>query len=429
MVRFPPATERTSVFQRTAPRPAIFALTAAALVAVFASSGSPIPLYNLYRTGDGLSNSALAVTTVTYLAVTALSLLVFGRLSDHVGRRPVAIGALLSSAAGCLLLTQVHSLPMLLAGRAFQGVACGIAASAIGSYVVDTAPRTPRWLAPLVTGSAPTFGIPLGALASGTLVQLAPWPRALGYTIVAGVLVVLAALMLLAPETSPRRAGALGSLKPAVSLPRGALLVVVVTVFLATWAYSGFYQAFASSLTADHLGTDSPVVIAVVFASVVVLSPVGGALSGRFRPAAAIRVGLLAFLVTVVAAVASLQAGSIWGFLGASLAAGLAFGAATTGTMRALLGGAPPAARAGLLSTVYLISYSAAAVPGLVAGAVASSVDLTVVAMGYAALVLVAVSVAVTAAGRLGRPAAVVAPVSEPVPEPVSVPEREPAHI
>ena len=389
-------------------RPAAFVATSAALMMVFASSGAPIPLYNLYRTADGVSNAGLAITTVTYLAVTALSLLLLGRLSSHLGRKPVALAALVSSALGCLLLSQVHALPLLLAGRAFQGIACGMAASSIGSWAVDTAPTSPRWLASLVTSSAPTFGIPLGAIVSGVLVETAPAPRTLGFEVVAGLLVVLAVVLLLAPETVQRRPGAARSLLPRVQLPvlvhRRAFMLLIGATFVATWSYTGFYQAFAPALTADHLGTDNSIVIALVFSSIVVLSPVGGSLTGRWRPRVAIGAGLLVFLAGSVVALTALYASSIGLFLTASLAAGLAMGAATTAAMRAMLAGAEPAARAGLLSTVYLISYAGAALPGLAASAFATGFDLPVIATGYVCLVLVAVVTALTASRRLPHP-------------------------
>lgn len=397
-----------SVPVRVLGRGPAFVAASVALVLVFASSGSPIPLYNLYRRADGIGTGSLAITTVTYLAVTALALLTLGRLSDHLGRRPVSLGALISSAIGCLLLTQVHSLPLLLAGRAFQGAACGVAASSLGSWVIDLAPRRPMWLAPLVTSSAPTFGIPLGALVSGVLVESGPAPRTLTYEVVAAALVVTAVVLVTAPQHPARPSGAWRSLLPRVQLPagerRGAMVAVIAATFLATWSFSGFYQAFAPTITADHLGTDNSVAVAAVFSSIVILSPVGGTLSGRLRPTVAIRLGLVAFTVAVVGAVAALQSGSIAAFLTASLVAGLAQGAATTGAMRAVLADAAPAVRAGLLASVYLVSYAGAAVPGLVASAVAASTDVPVIAGGYAALVLLAAAAAVLASFRLVRP-------------------------
>ena len=120
-----------------------------------------------------------------YLATAATSLLVLGRLSDHLGRRTVAVAALLSCSAGTAVLMTVHSLAPLLLGRVLQGIAVGLASSAIGAYVVDSAPRTPRWLAAAITTGAPMVGIPLGALLCGALVDDGPAPTVLTYTIVA----------------------------------------------------------------------------------------------------------------------------------------------------------------------------------------------------------------------------------------------------
>ena len=67
------------------PRPAVFAIASAAMISIFMSSGVPVPLYNMFRVTDGITDGDLALTTVTYLAFTALSLLLLGRLSNHLG--------------------------------------------------------------------------------------------------------------------------------------------------------------------------------------------------------------------------------------------------------------------------------------------------------------------------------------------------------
>lgn len=197
-------------------------MVAASFVTVFLSSGTPIPLYNTYRAEDGITSAGLAVTTVIYLATTAIALLTTGRLSNHLGRRPVAIAAVLLSALGCVLFLNVHTLGELVAGRVFQGLACGVATSALGSYVLDLAPARPGWLGAVITSNAPPFAIPVGALLSGTLVEFEPAPRLLIYSFVAGVLVVLAVGLLLSPESVQRNEGAVRSLRPRILVPHGA---------------------------------------------------------------------------------------------------------------------------------------------------------------------------------------------------------------
>ncbi|MFL0358260.1 MFS transporter [Curtobacterium flaccumfaciens] len=395
----PVATVRRGRLSRTA----AFVVVALAFVAVFLGSGTPVPLYNTYRADDGITSAGLAITTVVYLGTTAVALLTTGRLSNHVGRRPVAIVAALFAAAGCLVMLDVHGLPELMAGRVLQGIACGIASSALGSYVLDLTPERPGWLGPVITSNAPPFAIPLGALISGVLVQYGPAPRFLVYSIVAGVLVVLAILLALCPDPVERRPGALASLIPRVHVPRGQgrLLFAVGAGLVGTWALSGFYQAFSPVLAADELGTSNAFIVALVFASIVVLSPVGGLLTGRLRAVTGMRLGLVVFVVATAAILLTLHLGQIWWFLAASAFAGIAQGSANAGGMRSILGEAAPADRAGLLATLYLISYAGAAGPGLVAGQFATFMATDQIAVGYGALVVVAVVVAlVTLAAR-----------------------------
>ena len=129
-----------------------------------------------------------------------------------------------------------------------------------------------------------------------------------------------------------------------------------------------------------------------------VLNPVGGPLSGRLAQAPGLRAGMTLFVLALVGIMVSLQAGAIVPFIAASLVVGVAQGAASTSGIRALLTDAQQGERAGLLSTIYLISYSGAAIPGMIAGRLASTFDLFQIAVGYAALGIVASIVAMLAA-------------------------------
>ena len=392
----------------TLPRPAAFSVASAAMIFIFLSSGVPVPLYNMFRDADGITDGDLALTTVTYLAFTALSLLLLGRLSNHLGRKPVIFAALFFAIAGCAVMTQVHSLPVLLAARILQGTACGLASTAAGAFVIDTAPRGRLlWLPAVVTSSAPPFAIPVGALVSGTLSEFAPFPRTLALCLTAGVLALLAVLVAMCPETTPRSPGVLGALVPKVHVPAGSgrVLAAAGAALVATWSFTGFYQAFAPGMTADYFHSDSALMISIVFASAVILAPLGGSLSGRMVAVKAFRLGLVGFLISSVAIMASLHAEAIVPFLIISLVGGLAQGAANSSGMRAVLSNVEAADRAGTLATMYLISYSGAALPGLLAGQASKSMPLPDVGTGYVALAMVAGITALIIAAFRKKPA------------------------
>ncbi|WP_368680315.1 hypothetical protein R1X32_07015 (plasmid) [Rhodococcus opacus] len=110
--------------------------------------------------------------------------------------------------------------------------------------------------------------------------------------------------------------------------------------------------------------------------------------------------GIVFFTFAVIALAVGLHAGVLLPVLGASLVAGMALGAAFTASMRGMLAGITPRERAGLLATVYLVSYAGAAVTGLIAGRLSRIVGLAEIATGYAALVVVACGVALVVTRR-----------------------------
>ncbi|GAA4477848.1 hypothetical protein GCM10023190_18230 [Enteractinococcus fodinae] len=163
--------------------------------------------------------------------------------------------------------------------------------------------------------------------------------------------------------------------------------------FAATWSMGGFFQSFSASLTADYLGSSDTFVIALVFSAPVLLSPIGGAISGRLKVATAVRTGLIVFMLAVIGFITALQFGSILWFLVAAIVAGFGQGAASTGGMRSVLNVSSAPDRAGVLATMYLICYSSGAIPSLVVGQIADFVPIFSLAVGHGVLVVVAVIV------------------------------------
>jgi MFS family permease len=161
--------------------------------------------------------------------------------------------------------------------------------------------------------------------------------------------------------------------------------------------------AFGPSVTADQLGTTSPLIAVAVFASFNAPSALGAAFAGRSAPATTQRADMAGFLLAVIVVLISLGFGAVVPFIVASAVAGVAMGAAFAGSMRALLRTAGPAERAGLLSAIYLISYSGAALPNFIAGQLSITMTLFHIALGYGALAALACAVTLAAA-RTPRP-------------------------
>ena len=381
------------------PRTHALAFTAAAvsLTAVFAANAAPIPLYNLYRTDDGLTNAGISVAVVAYSLGTIAALLLLGRVSNFWGRRRAALGSLALVALGCLVLLNVHDLGTLVVGRLLMGVGSGMASSSLTAYIVDTAPTRPPWLASVASSQGPMLGLAVGAIGSGALVVAAPSPRRLPYLVVLALLVVSALLIALSAETVAPRRGAWRSLRPRVRVPGRVrhLLPVAAAVFLATWATGSFYQALVPALVEDQLHSRSPLTIGLVFAAYMASSAFGAPLGGRLAPARAQRVGMVAFLAAMGGLVVATHTGQLPLFIAATLLAGASQGVAISATVRGLLYGSQLEDRAPIFSVIYLLSYSGAAFPSLIAGALSSDFSLPEIALGYGGLALLATIVTV----------------------------------
>lgn len=370
------------------------------LVAVFVAVGSTIPLFNVYRAEDGFTNADISITVVAYSAATLTTLLALGRLSNHLGRRPTSIASLGLLLLGCLLLLNVHHIGILIAGRLLMGFGAGLASSSLTSYIVDAAPVRPAWLASVASSQTVMLGLAVGAITSGALVQFGPWPRDLIYLVVIGLLLVSIALIVVSPETATPTPGAWRSLRPRVGVPARArhLLPVAAAVLLATWATGAFYQAFVPALVEDQLHTRSPLVLGLVFAAYMGPSVLGAPLSGRFTPAVAQRLGMIAFLAGMIGIIAAIATGALVLFITATIVAGASQGIAMSASTRCLLSGSTLADRAPIFSVVYLLSYSGATIPALIAGQLSTTFSLPQIALGYGGLALIATLFTVIAA-------------------------------
>ena len=345
------------------------------LVLAFAVSSAPVPLFATYRRVEGLTNGDFSLATVAYFAGTILALLVLGRLSTHLGRKPLALAAAALLLVGALVLTQVDSLAPLALGRFLSGLGCGIASSAVMSYIVDAAPRRPAWLATMITSQSPMVGLTLGALGSGALVEHGPRPAVTVYVV--GTVLMLVCLVARRP-------------RGAVPAPARPLLPSAAAVVVSTWAMGAFYQAFGPSVVQDGLGTDDAVVIAVVFSAYMLPSVLGAPVGGRLRAPTAQRVGMGMFLLGVLTVILALSLGSVGLFIAASMVAGTGQGMAMSATVRTVLSTAGPVEVAPTMAAIYLLSYSGAMAAALVSGQLSRWFEAPQIILGYGALALVA---------------------------------------
>lgn len=400
LVRAPTARRRSG---------AAFALLTSILVTLLASSSAPTPLYATYQARWGFSPVAVTVVFGVYAVAVLVSLLILGSLSDHVGRRPVLVAALVAQAGVMLLFATASGLDALLLARVLQGLATGAAVAAIGAGLVDLHPGR----GPVANAAGAMGGTASGALVSALFVQLLPAPTQLVYFVLMGLFLLQAAGVLRLAETSRRVPGAVRSLRPTLALPspvRGALAIAAPSL-VAVWALGGFYASLGPSLAARVAGTNSTILGG---GALFLLAGTGALTVITFhridaRTFALAGAGLIIAGVTLI--LTALPAGSLIIFFLGTAIAGAGFGAGFQGGLRTIVSLAGPAERAGVLAVVYIISYLALGLPAIGAGflVVHTTVTQTALLFGLGVIALATSTAAGIVLGARRRDAACLA--------------------
>jgi hypothetical protein len=352
----------------------------------FAASSAPTPLYHLYQQNWGFSAAMLTLIFAVYALTLLVALLIVGSLSDYLGRRPVMFSALLLEILAMSLFILATDATWLVVARMIQGLATGMATSALGAAMLDSDQKQ----GPLINSIAPMFGMALGALGTGLLVELAPWPTLLAYCLLLAAFIGQAAYVWRIPETVSRVPGVWSSLKPSLHVPLQArrTLWLVLPVDIAAWSLGGFYLSLTPSLLAAATGSASAINGGLAVASLTISGAVA-ILSLRLRaPALGLWIGASFLPVGVAVILAAVNAGWLWLFFVGTVIAGIGFGSAFLGALRMLLPLAHAHERAGLLSAFYALSYLAFCIPALIAGFSARSFGLLATANVFGAVVI-----------------------------------------
>ncbi len=358
---------------------------------VFAASAAPIPLYDIYRQEEGLTYNDLALTAVVYFIGAITALLIFGRISNHLGRKPVAFLIFALTFVATIILLDIDSATPLIIARLLLGFACGLASSAITSYIADSGHGLPSWLPATIISNSPMVGLTLGALMTGSLVEFAPYSRTLCYIVILVILTLCTLLIMMSNESVQKSKGLIKSFKPKFSLPQAdkRLYPIAASTFVATWAMGAFYQAFGPSIAVDQLGTHSTLMVAILFSSYLLPSAIGGPLTAKLTSANAQRIGMVIFTFAVFGILASLKLSMISLFILSSAIAGASQGAVLTGSIRSLLADINIKQRAGVLSLIYATSYTGAAVSSFIAGQLSHYMNLFHVSIFYGVLAFI----------------------------------------
>ncbi|MBI3217123.1 MAG: MFS transporter [Mycobacterium sp.] len=373
------------------------ALLAYAFAAIMLGTTLPTPIYALYAEEMHFSVLTTTVIYATYAGGVLVALLVFGRWSDAVGRKPMLLAGAGFALASAVVFLFADSVPQLLVGRVLSGLSAGVFTGTATAAIIEAAPERWRGRAAAVATVANIGGLGLGPLLAGVLVQYAPDPLQLSFAIHIGLVALAIVAVFVVAETSERGAG-IGFQRLSIPPQTRAVFVVAATAAFAGFSVMGMFTAVAPSFLSQVVGIQNHAAAGAIVASIFATSAAAQILAIRIPPARAIAAGCAALVVGMIMLAAALHFSSLLGLLAAAVVAGVGQGLSFGRGLAAVAERTPPERRAEVSSTYFVVAYIAISVPvigeGLAAqhwGLRTAGVSFAIAVAALAALCLAAV--------------------------------------
>jgi MFS family permease len=383
----------TPITRRRRTLPAGLALAGGAITftSLYLAAGAVTPLLVVYREQWKFPAALLTLAFAVYAIGFLASLLTLGSLSDHVGRRPVLIGALVTQLVSNVTLLVAPAIGWVIAGRIVQGVAAGAATTAFTAALVELAPTNRKRMGTVLGSVSLTGGLAVGSLLAGLAIQVTTTASSLVFTVLTGITILGIVVIALSPESVPRAPGALRSLLPRIAVPpatRGEL-AAAAPVIVATWMLAGLSGGLAPSMVRSVFHLNSGLLNGLSGAIAPAASAVIGLAFARLDPRRAMTIGIYAAIVAPIGITSGVLAGSLPIMIIGQAIAGAGFGACFTAALLLIFPLAPVHQRAGVVAVIYIIAYIAFGVPVVVAGQLVGTLGLVATVFWYSAVTVV----------------------------------------
>jgi MFS family permease len=343
----------------------------------------PTPMYALY--GQEMHFAVLTTTVIfaTYAIGVLTALLLFGRWSDVLGRRPLLLAGAAFALVSAVMFLVADDIAVLLIARLLSGLSAGVFTGTATAAVVEAAPPAHRERATVAATIANIGGLGAGPVLAGLLVQYAPHPLELSFVVHIVLVALAVGAVLLAPETS-ERTGRLGVQRLSVPAETRAVFVTAVTAAFAGFAVTGLFTAVAPSFLSQVIGIDNHAIAGAVAGSIFAASAVAQLSARRMPPPRAVAIGCAILVVAMAILAAALHLSSLTGLIAAAVVAGVGQGISFSRGLAAISELSPADRRAEVSSTYFVVAYVAIALPVVGEGLAAQHWGLRTAGVSFA---------------------------------------------
>jgi MFS family permease len=363
----------------------------------------PTPLYVLYQAKWHFSSGMVTLIFATYAAGVLAALLLAGRSSDQVGRRPVLAAALGLSVVSAVVFILASGVAWLFAGRLLSGMSAGLVTGTGTATLTEMAGEASVGRASIMATAAATGGLGLGPLMAGFFAEYAPNPTVLVFEVYLVLLAIAAVGLAMIPETvRTRNRLDLGFVGFRIPESAKRQFFAAAAAGFAALALLGLFTALAPSFLGSVLKVRNLAVGGALVFMLFAASTVTQIALGR-RPALwNTRLGLFLYIAALALIVGALEQSSMAIFVVGTIVAGVAVGATFIGSLSRANRLAPPETRGQVVSTYFTFAYVGLTIPVITVGFAAEQIDYLGAVSACAAGLAVLCVLTLVLGGRAG---------------------------
>jgi len=383
-----------------------FWVIAAAFLITMAFSTVPTPLYALYQRRDGFPTYLITIIFAAYAVGVMVSLYLAGHVSDWLGRRRVALLAVLAEAVSAAIFLIWPAVPGLLLARFISGVGVGVLTATATAHLSElrkiARPEEDPSRSALISSMVNLGGLAFGPLVGGVLAQYVASPLERPYEIFLVLLLLSAVGIALVPETVERLEERPAYRPQRVALPSAARSSAGSALFFASaigafaaFSIFGLFTSLAPTFLAGVLHQPSRILAGVVTFVVFIAGAGSQIVFVRMERRNQLRLGLVLMSVGLIGIAVGGLIPNLALFVLGGVIAGAGVGLVFRGAVATAASLADAGSRGEVLAALFLIAYAGLALPVLAIGLGIALLPAATALLIFSVLILILVNAAV----------------------------------
>ncbi len=361
-----------------------FVGVAYAFLIVMLGTTLPTPLYPIYSDTFGLSDLMVTIIYATYALGVIGGLLVFGQLSDRIGRRYILIPGVLLSAVSALVFLFADGIALLFVGRVLSGLSAGLFTSTATATLVSMAPHDKQGKASMLASGVNMLGLGMGPLLAGIFAQYFPYPMRIVFAVDFAILIPAFIAIWLMPEPVKEKQKLRLKVQK-LSVPpevRATFIRAVIPAF-AGFSVLGMFTAVSPAFLQDVLAFDNKAVLGVIVFSIFCASAISQALLKRTPDRTVLKLGTGILIFGTIFVSIALQLRSLTLVVTGAIVSGAGQGFSFRAGLASVNAKSPSRQRGEVTSSFFTLAYIALSIPVVGVGLLAKWTGIQVAGMVF----------------------------------------------